>query len=91
MHGGHPRLAAYVLLSHRVPSSVRVAVAVVQVRIMRMLVYDRRVPMPVRVRFARGVPRRMVMPMVLVMGMPVFVLGGRVGVLVLVPLGQVQE
>ena len=65
--------------------------AVVQVRIMRMLVYDRRVPMPVRVRFARGVPRRMVMPMVLVMGMPVFVLRGRVGVLVLVPLGQVQE
>ena len=91
MHGGHPRLAAYALLSHCAPSSVRVAVAMMQVRIVRMLVHDRRVPMPVRVRFARRVPGRMVMPMVLVMGMPVFMLRGRVGVLVLMPLGQMQE
>ena len=63
-------------------------VAVVQVRIMRVLVSHGFVPVRMRVRL--GDRSLVIMPMMLVMHMGVVVLQGIVGVLVVVSLRQVQ-
>ena len=72
-------------------ASVRVTVAMMQIGIVWMLVPDRRVPMPMGMRFARRVAGRVIVPVVLIMRMSMLVLHGRVGVLVLMSLGQMQN
>ena len=65
-------------------------VAVMQVRVMRMLVNQRPVPVPMGMRLDCGITRPMAMLMVFVVRMPVFVFHGFVGVLMLVLFGQMQ-
>jgi hypothetical protein len=64
--------------------------AVMQIGIMRMSMYEGRVSVPVAVRLARGLVRPMPVLVMLVMNMLVFVLHCFVGVLVVVSLRQVQ-
>jgi hypothetical protein len=65
-------------------------VPVMQVGVVRVLVAQRRVAMPMRMRLARWIVRRMRVSMVDVVAVPVLVLVGRMAVLVLVALGQMQ-
>ena len=62
----------------------------VQVGIMRVPVDQRRVTVPMAVRLARRVVGRVVVPVMLVMGMAVRMLGRIMDMVVLVPLGEVQ-
>ena len=66
------------------------AVAVMQVGIVRVLVNDRKVHMAVRVRLANRVTGPVPMPMMLVVHVAMFVIERFVSVLVLMPLGEVQ-
>ncbi len=61
-----------------------------KVGVVRMHMDEFFVPMPMAVRLAWRVVRLMGVPMVLVVGVEVFVLQRFVGVPVLVPLGQMQ-
>lgn len=61
-----------------------------QIGVMRMPVHQRGVPVPMAVRLARGVGRRMPMPVVFVVGVPVLMLDRCVRMLVLMTLAQVQ-
>ena len=65
-----------------------VPVPVMQIGVMRVLVYQRRVPVWMTVRLAQRVSRLMRVPMVLVVSVPVLVFQCLVDVLVLVPLGH---
>ena len=67
-----------------------VTVSVMQVGIMRVLVHHRRVTMRVGVRLAGRVAGAMRVPVMFIVDMPVLVLHGGVGVLVLVALGEMQ-
>src|SRR5438046_1174849 len=64
--------------------------AVVQIGIMRVLVDERQVAMPMRVRLALRVARSMPVLVVRVMGMAVLVLERLVPMLVLMRLGEVE-
>ena len=61
-----------------------------QVGMMRMSVQHRCVSMPVDVGFAGIHARRVMVPMMFVVAVPMLVLDGLVDMLVVVPLGQVQ-
>ena len=61
-----------------------------QIGIVRVPVCDADMPMPMGVRFARRIGRRVIVLMVLVMTMPMLVFHGFVQMLVLVPLGQME-
>ena len=65
-------------------------VAMVQVRVVRMRVHQSTVTVPVRVGLAGRVCRRVLMPMMRVMHVPVLVLERLVDVLVLMTLGEMQ-
>ena len=67
-----------------------VLVPVVNVRVMRVRMHNRLVPMPVCVRFAGGIPHGVRVPVVLVVDVQVLVLQRLVNVLVFVALGHVQ-
>ena len=66
------------------------AVAVVQIGIMRVLVHERQVPVTVRVRLARRIARLVRVPVMRVVDMAVLVLERLVRVLVLMPLGEME-
>ena len=63
---------------------------VMQVGIMRVLVHHRRVAVRMGVRFARRIGRRVRVPVVLVVRVPVLVLHRFVDVLVIVALGDME-
>lgn len=67
-----------------------VAVAMVQIRVMRMPVNQARVPVPVRMRFTRHDPRGVLVLMVVIVPVPVLVFHRLVRVFVLVTLREVQ-
>ena len=69
---------------------VPVPVPVVQVGVVRVPMHHRLMPMQVGMRLTGVDARCMIMPMVLVMAVPVLVFQHLVGMLVFVPLGQVQ-
>ena len=64
--------------------------AMMQIGVVWVPVYDADVPMPVRVRFASRISRGVLVLMVVVVMVPVLVFHGFVQMFVLVPLGQVQ-
>src|SRR5262245_26780437 len=67
------------------------AVPMMKVRIVRMLVYEGRVPVPVRMRLTNRITRIVnVLVMSVVMHMPVFMLQRLVRMFVLVPFRQMQ-
>ena len=68
------------------PPSPSMRMPVMQVRIMRVLMNDRGVPVPVRMGFAGRVVRAMRVPVMLVMHMAMLVIDRGVSVLVLVTL-----
>jgi len=63
---------------------------VVQIRIVRVLVQERRMAMPVRMGLARRIVGAVLVPVMLVMHMAVVMFEDLVRVLVLVHLGQMQ-
>jgi hypothetical protein len=65
-------------------------VTMVQVGVMRVLVHNRRVPVPMAVRLARRVARAVAVLVVLVMHVPVLVFERLMTVLVVVGFRQVQ-
>lgn len=65
--------------------------AVVNIREVRMPVDHRRVPMPVGMRLSRLVGRRVNMPVVLVMDVPMVMVERLVGVLMLVTFDDVND
>ena len=67
-----------------------VLVAVVQVRIMRMLVHHSRMPVEVAMRLAGWIIRPVPMLVVGIVHVPMLVLERFVGVLVFVPFGEMQ-
>jgi hypothetical protein len=65
-------------------------VTMMQIGVMRMLVPDRLVPVPMRMRLARGIVRPVLMMMMVVVAMAVLVFHALVNVLMLMPFGQMQ-
>lgn len=69
---------------------MRVAVPMVQIRIVRATVHERGVPVWMRVGFGHGNADFVGMPMVLVVHVPMFMLHVLMGMLVFVALGEMQ-
>ena len=74
------------LLSRRTGSSASVTMPMVEIGIMRVPVYQTRVPVPVRMRLIHRDARRVLMVMMVVMTMPVLVLHLLVKMIMLVTL-----
>ena len=64
--------------------------AVMQIGVVRVPVWQRRVPVPVGMRLARRIVRAVRVTVMLVVAMPVLVLQRLVVMLVLVPLGEME-
>jgi hypothetical protein len=73
-----------------VSACVSVTMAVMQIRVMRMPMRQRCVPVPMRMRLARCQLGPVLMLVMLVVAVPVFVLHGVMDVFVVMPLGQVE-
>ena len=69
---------------------VPVAVSMMQVRIVGMPVHQRCMAMPVRMRLAGRIGRRVIVLMVCVVAMAMLMLHHFVNMVMLVPLGQMQ-
>jgi hypothetical protein len=67
-----------------------VAMTVVQIEVVGMPVNQRDMAVPMAMGLAGWISRAMLVPMMSVVTMPVLVLHGVVGVLVIVPFGQMQ-
>src|SRR5215212_3200538 len=87
-YGARPQVVASLPLAFAVIWSRSVCVSVVNVWIMTMRMDEARMIMPVRVRFADGIVRPVLMLMVFVMHMTMLVLVRLVEMLMIVTLGE---
>lgn len=71
-------------------SGMAMLMPVMQIRVVRVPVYEASMPVPMRMRLARRVSRDMLVLVMLVVVMPMLVLHRLMNMFVLVPLGQVQ-